>query len=83
MKHDCKDQIAAQLLIIELILAARSPLMDGAGGMDVGTEHDAGLRRERPWLYASVGFVLQTYNAVLISSRIASFAISMPFPSGI
>ncbi|KAJ5122538.1 hypothetical protein N7526_009475 [Penicillium atrosanguineum] len=27
--------------------------MDGSGGVDAATEHDAGSRRERPWLYAS------------------------------
>lgn len=55
--------------------------MNGAGGMDAGKEHDAGLRRERPWLYASVGYVLDIRKLTLTGSRIASFDISMPFPS--
>lgn len=28
--------------------------MDAQGGVQAATEHDAGVRRDRPWLYASV-----------------------------
>lgn len=37
-----------------LLLLDSNVVMDGPGSGNAAMEHDAGVRRERPWLYASV-----------------------------